>query len=117
MSRLARLPPPAERLPVLRHLDPWLEGASRNRGLAVGFAAMAAAAVMGVSEAAYWGADEALRQSQARHVARNDGLRLRELLTDAETAQRGFLLTGRADYLAPIELAERELPSVLSRLR
>ncbi|MGQ3054879.1 MAG: CHASE3 domain-containing protein [Roseateles sp.] len=112
------LPPQRpERLPVLRHLDPWLEGASRNRGLAVGFAALAAAAVMGVSEAAFWGADAALSQAQARHQARNDGLRLRELLTDAETAQRGYLLTGRDDYLAPLHLAERELPDVLSRLR
>ena len=102
---------------MLRHLNPWLEGASRNRGLAVGFAALAAAAVMGVSEAAFWGADEALNKSQARHEARNDGLRLRELLTDAETAQRGFLLTGRDDYLAPLQLAVRELPDVLSRLR
>lgn len=117
MSRLARLPPPAERLPVLRHLDPWLEGAARNRGLAVGFAALAAAAVMGVSEAAFWGADQALKQSQARHAARDDSLRLRELLTTAETAQRGFLLTGREDYLAPVLQAERELPAVLSRLR
>jgi signal transduction histidine kinase len=102
---------------VLRHLNPWIEGASRNRGLAVGFAALAAAAVMGVSEAAFWGADEALNKSQARHEARNDGLRLRELLTDAETAQRGYLLTGRDDYLAPLQLATRELPAVLSRLR
>ena len=108
---------PVERLTVLRHLDPWLEGASRKRGLDVGFAALAAAAVMGVSEAAFWGADEALNQAQARHQARNDGLRLRELLTDAETAQRGYLLTGRDDYLAPIKLAEQELPNVLSRLR
>lgn len=102
---------------MLLRLDPWLEGASRKRGLAVGLAALAAAAVMGVSEAAYWGADEALRQSQARHIARNDGLRLRELLTDAETAQRGYLLTGRDDYLAPLQLAEAELPGVLARLR
>jgi len=102
---------------MLRHLNPWLEGASRNRGLAIGFAALAAAAVMGVSEAAFWGADEALTKSQARHEARNDGLRLRELLTDAETAQRGYLLTGRDDYLAPLQLATRELPDVLSRLR
>jgi signal transduction histidine kinase len=110
-------PRPTERLTVLRHLDPWLEGASRRRGLAVMFATLAAAAVMGVSEAAFWGADEALKVSQARHVARNDGLRLRELLTDAETAQRGFLLTGRDDYLEPIKLAEKELPDVLTRLR
>ncbi|MBW8845186.1 MAG: CHASE3 domain-containing protein [Burkholderiales bacterium] len=102
---------------MLRHLDPWLEGASRNRGLAVGFAALAAAAVMGVSEAAFWGANEALNQAEARHLARSDGLRLRELLIDAETAQRGFLLTGRDDYLAPLQTAERELPGVLNRLR
>jgi len=102
---------------VLQHLNPWLEGARRHRGLAVGLATLAAGAVMVVSEAAFWGAEEALKQSQARHIARNDGLRLRELLTDAETAQRGFLLTGRDDYLAPLQLAERELPEVLTRLR
>ncbi|MEO6281306.1 CHASE3 domain-containing protein [Roseateles sp.] len=102
---------------MLRHLDPWLESAPRNRGIAVLCAALAAAAVMGVSEAAYWGADQALAQSQARHIARDNSLRLRELLTSAETAQRGFLLTGRDDYLAPVQLAERELPAVLQRLR
>ena len=102
---------------MLLQLNPWLEGARRHRGLAIGLATLAAGAVMVVSEAAFWGAEEALHQSQARHVARNDGLRLRELLTDAETAQRGFLLTGRDDYLAPLHLAERELPDVLARLR
>jgi len=103
---------------VLRHLDPWLlVGSSRHRGIAVACAALAAAAVMGVSEAAFWGADQALAQSRARHLARDDSLRLRELLTSAETAQRGFLLTGRDNYLAPVQLAERELPAVLQRLR
>ena len=102
---------------MLRRLHPLLDTARRNRGVAVIFATLAAAAVMGVSEAAFWGADEALNQSQARHLARNDGLRLRELLTDAETAQRGFLLTGREDYLAPMQVAVRELPDVLTRLR
>lgn len=102
---------------MLHRLDPWLEGAARRRGLALALATLAAAAVMGVSEAAFWGADQALGQSQARHLARNDSLRLRELLTTAETAQRGFLLTGRDDYLAPVQRAERELPGVLERLR
>lgn len=102
---------------MLHRLDPWLAGARRRPGLALGLAALAAAAMMGVSEAAFRGADEALRQGQARHAARNDGLRLRELLTDAETAQRGYLLTGRDDYLAPLRLAERDLPGLLARLR
>ncbi len=104
-------------LPVPQQLNRWLEGARRRPGLALGLATLAAAAVMFVSETAFWGAEEALKASQARHVARNDGLRLRELLTDAETAQRGFLLTGRDNYLAPLQLAERELPAVLTRLR
>lgn len=101
---------------VLRRLDPLLTRASRHRGVAVLGAALAAAAVMGVSEAAFWGAEKALAQSRARHLARDDGLRLRSLLTAAETAQRGFLLTGREDYLAPVQLAERELPGLLQRL-
>jgi signal transduction histidine kinase len=102
---------------VFPRLHPFLDTASRNRGVAVALATLAASAVMGVSEAAFWGADEALHKSEQRHLARNDGLRLRELLTDAETGQRGYLLTGRADYLAPLETATRELPDVLTRLR
>ena len=101
----------------MKAFHPWLEGARRHRGLALGLATLAAVAVMGVSEAAFWGADVALTQSQARHQARNDVLHLRELLTDAETAQRGFLLTGRDDYLAPLQLAARERPAALARLR
>lgn len=115
MTRPAR--PQPEAVTVLRRVLPWLEGARRHRGLALGLATLAAAAVMGVSEAAFRGADAALTQAQARHLARNDGLHLRELLTDAETAQRGFLLTGRDNYLAPLQLATRELPAALARLR
>ena len=104
-------------MPVLAPLTPLLDHARRHRGLALALAAVAAASTMVVGELAFWGAEEALDKSRARHLARNDGLRLRELLTDAETGQRGFLLTGRDDYLAPLALAERELPAVLKRLR
>lgn len=102
---------------MLNRFHSWLDTARRNRGVAILLVTVAASAVMGVSEAAFWGADEALTQSQARHQARDSGLRLRELLTDAETAQRGFLLTGRDDYLAPLQTAERDLPGVLAQLR
>jgi hypothetical protein len=78
---------------------------------------VAALAVLAVNEIAFQLADRALDNVQARHNARNEGLKLRELLTDAETAQRGYLLTGRDDYLAPLQLATRELPAVLQRLR
>jgi diguanylate cyclase (GGDEF)-like protein len=42
--------------------------------------------------------------------------RLDDILTsvrDAETAQRGFVITGSDDFLAPYELARRTLPSAL----
>jgi CHASE3 domain len=35
-------------------------------------------------------------------------------LTDAETAQRGFLITGREEYLQPYEAARAELPAKLN---
>ena len=40
--------------------------------------------------------------------ARIGAARLLQLLTDAETAQRGFLLTGDASYIAPLRNAQQE---------
>jgi signal transduction histidine kinase len=51
------------------------------------------------------------RQAQAHLSA------IRSALVDAETGQRGFLLTGRADYLLPFETAVGSLPSTLAALR
>jgi CHASE3 domain sensor protein len=38
-------------------------------------------------------------------------------ILDAETGQRGFLLTGEAEYLAPFEQAEKVLPAAMQKLR
>ncbi len=38
-------------------------------------------------------------------------------LLDAETGQRGYLLTARENYLEPYEEAKRELPLYLAELR
>lgn len=45
--------------------------------------------------------------------ARTAGMQALQLLTDAETAQRGYLLTGRLEYLQPYEAALRALPQQL----
>lgn len=42
--------------------------------------------------------------------------RLQGELTDAETSQRGFLLTGQTPYLAPLKKAERQIPRTLDDL-
>jgi signal transduction histidine kinase len=38
-------------------------------------------------------------------------------LTDAETAQRGYLLTGKDSYLEPLQTPVSKIPELLSRLR
>lgn len=45
--------------------------------------------------------------------AREAGMQALQLLTDAETAQRGYLLTGRLEYLQPYENAVQALPQKL----
>jgi PAS domain S-box-containing protein len=42
---------------------------------------------------------------------------VRSLLTDAETGQRGFLITGKETYLAPYHAALAQLPAELLRLK
>ncbi len=39
-----------------------------------------------------------------------------ELLTDAETGQRGFLYTGEEQYLAPYDVAVRQIPTTINEL-
>jgi signal transduction histidine kinase len=48
--------------------------------------------------------------------ARIETARLLQLLTDAETGQRGYLLTGRAEYLETFDRAKAELPKVIPAL-
>jgi CHASE3 domain sensor protein/two-component sensor histidine kinase len=52
----------------------------------------------------------------ARHQ-RSALVDLRSLLDDAETGQRGYLLTGEAKYLVPYEDARQAIPSQLDRVR
>ena len=57
--------------------------------------------------------------AQIRHTFQvNDTLeRIQTLTTDAESGQRGYLLTAAAAYLDPYDLARRELPQELDALQ
>jgi PAS domain S-box-containing protein len=46
-----------------------------------------------------------------------ESARLLAALTDAETGQRGFIITGDADYLAPYDKARARLPEIMAGLR
>ena len=54
--------------------------------------------------------------SQAR-IARSAIIDLRTMMDDAETGQRGFLLTENPDYLAPYLDAERRIPDQIGQLK
>jgi signal transduction histidine kinase len=60
--------------------------------------------------------DDATRQVQQTLEIDGQLNRIQTLVTDAETGQRGFLLTGRLTYLDPYAAARRELGPALDRL-
>jgi signal transduction histidine kinase/DNA-binding response OmpR family regulator len=65
----------------------------------------------------YW--DQAERRQRLvvhSYEVLDAGRQLMSTLQDAETGQRGFLLTGRPDYLTPYDQARLKLESVLSQL-
>jgi len=76
---------------------------SRLRGSPFAFplAALTALAMFWISEASYQGASATLGALGERGVARTEIQTLRHVLTEAESAQRGYLLSGRKDYLQP----------------
>lgn len=80
-------------------------------------AAFAAAAVMGVNESAHRLAHQALDNVRQRQAARDDIMALQRQLLEAESAQRGYLLTGRVEYATPLLGARKQLPEIVRRLR
>src|SRR5437867_5666476 len=60
---------------------------------------------------------DASRAVEHTHEVRTELERILSLLTDAETGQRGFLLTGVVSYLEPYKTALASLPARLDRLR
>ncbi len=58
-------------------------------------------------------AEENSREMQADRVQLDKLVDVKDLLQDAETGQRGYLLTGREEYLAPYDIARTNVPKVL----
>lgn len=70
---------------------------------------VSALSIAAVGEFAYQRTDSTLRGGIALTEARIGSARVLQLLSDAEAARRGYLLTGSAEYLEPLEQADREL--------
>jgi signal transduction histidine kinase len=88
----------------------------RRSAFAFPLAALVAMAMLFISETSYREAAQSIETLREVTVAR---LRIQQILRrllDAETAQRGYLLTGRKDYLAPFEEAREDTFNSLRKL-
>ena len=95
----------------------WLNLPLRGKGLVV-LAIPLAALVVGVLLVFVQDRREDRARAQVRHALDVEDT-LQEvliLLVDAETGMRGYLLSGREEFLAPYEAARARLPAAMGRL-
>jgi signal transduction histidine kinase len=88
----------------------------RRNVVAFPLAALAALAMLAISEASYQDATSSLDRLGERGTARGKLNDLVKSLLDAETGERGYLLTDRREYLKPYNLALVETRSLLAWL-
>ena len=89
--------------------------AKRNR-LTLVLAIVAALATVLISEASYWRSVDRLNGIGEMAVARLNIQRLERSLLDAETGQRGYLLTNRKEYLEPYGKALKSIEDYFKQL-
>jgi signal transduction histidine kinase len=80
-------------------------------------AALAALAILVFSETSYWHSRSEMDNLAELSTARIYVQQLLMSMTDAETAQRGYLLTGRKEYQEPYRNAVETLPDTIKWLR
>ncbi|HUG26234.1 CHASE3 domain-containing protein [Piscinibacter sp.] len=80
-------------------------------------AALAALALLFISETAYWQSTRSMRELATLSTARTQLMNLSRRIVDAETGQRGYLLTARTEYLAPYRAAFGDIDKALLWLR
>ena len=93
-----------------------LLAARKSLKLLLAVAALVAAAVFGVTEMTYRESTASLASLSSRALARTATATVLRRLLDAETAHRGYLLTGRAEYLAPGHDAALDIANALDQL-
>ena len=85
--------------------------------LAIALAALLALGVLSMAEWSYQRAVDSLGSLGTRSIARTNIQTVMLRLLDAESAQRGYLLTGRKEYLAPYAEVAADIGSAIDTLR
>lgn len=81
------------------------------------FALLAALVLIGINEAGHMRSQEAVEDMSQGQQTRNAVNRLLQSMLDAETGQRGYLLTGNETYLEPYDKAVATVQTNLDELR
>ena len=89
---------------------------SPRTSLSVALSVFAAVALLLINEAGWRESDAATQRVQQAQQMRIAAGRLMRAAIDAETGQRGFLLTGEASYLEPYRRAQSEIASIEAQL-
>jgi signal transduction histidine kinase len=86
--------------------------AIRLSGIRFALPMIIAIAALGIlfNEVTFSNTVDALRYGSSLAEARIAAANVLQLLTNAETGQRGYLLTGRAEYLGTLDVAKLEVP-------
>ena len=94
----------------------WLQK-SRTMAVSLPFALLAALVLIGINEAGHMRSQEAVVAMNEGQQTRNAVNRLLQSMLDAETGQRGYLLTGNETYLEPYDKAVATVHANLDELR
>lgn len=98
-------------LPILKR------GTLSRMAVSLPLAMLATVVLLFINETGYDRSDTALREMSAASTTRSSLNRLLRLVLDAETGQRGYLLTGDPRYLEPYDSAVAEIGQTLDGLR
>ena len=88
----------------------------RRRTIVLPLACAAALAMLVISESSYWRSVGTLNQLGAMATARGSIQGLQQSILDAETGQRGYLLTHRQEHLRPYDKALQDIDATLGSL-
>jgi len=88
----------------------------RHSPFAFPLAALSALAMFLISESSYQQASSTFESLRERALARTKIQTLWRSLTDAETGERGYLLTGRKEYLTPYQAGQAQAREALDWL-
>ena len=89
----------------------------RKMALSLPVALLAAMVLVGINETGHMRSQDALEQMAQSMATRGDVNKLLQSMLDAETGQRGYLLTGNETYLEPYDKAVATVQTNLDRLR